>query len=183
MNYDFTLKTVGLIVGIWLIASHAGALAQGAGAMRWLTGFPRSYRAGVVLLTIDWLWTELLALRMDWGEFYYLQKWIVILLPVCFFLTLRFVDDYLAVRALGILLLLAAAPLLDAAFLQPPESRLLVVVLAYVWIVFGMLWVGQPHLMRDQIGWMQKSAMRWRVAMASGLVYGLVLLVCALAWY
>jgi hypothetical protein len=183
MNYSLSLKTVGLIVGILLVGSHAAALVQGPGAKRWLSALPRSYKTGVVLLTIDGLWTELLALQMDWGEFYYLQKWIVILLPVCYFLTLRFVDDYLAVRALGILALLAAAPLLDAAFLQPQESRLFVVVLAYVWIVFGMLWVGQPHLLRDQIGWVQRSAARWRILSAGGVVYGLALLVCAVAWY
>jgi hypothetical protein len=183
MNYDLSLKSVGLVVGLLLIAGHGAALAKGAETRRWLAAFPRSYKAGAVLLTIDWLWTEVLAFEMDWGEFYYLQKWILLALPICFFLTLKFVDDYLAVRALGILALLAAAPLLDAAFLQPPQSRLILVVLAYVWIVLGMLWVGQPHLLRDQIGWVQRSALRWQIASAGGVAYGLLLLVCALAWY
>jgi hypothetical protein len=183
MNYNFTLKTVGLVVSIVLIAGHAAALAGSPLAKRWLAALPRSYKAGAALLTVDWLWTEILASQMDWGEFYYLKKWIVLLLPVCFILVLKFVDDYLAVRALGILALLAAAPLLDAAFLQPQESRLFLVVLAYAWIVMGMLWVGQPHLMRDQISWLLRSALAWWVAMAGGIVYGLVLLVCAVAWY
>ena len=183
MNYDLTLKTVGLAVGLFLIAGHAAALMQGADARRWVLAFPRSYKTGAVILTIDWLWTEILALKMDWGEFYYMQKWVLLLLPVCLYLTLRFVDDYLAVRALGILSLLGAAPLLDAAFLQPQASRLLLVALAYVWIVLGMLWVGQPHLLRDQIGWLQRSALRWQMALMGGVVYGLALLICAIAWY
>jgi hypothetical protein len=183
MNYDLNLKAVGLVMALLLIAGHASALARGAEVKRWLVGFPRSFKMGVVLLTVDWLWTEVLAYQMDWGEFYYLQKWILLLLPVCFYLTLKFVDEYLSVRALGILALLVAAPLLDAAFLQPPESRLVLVVLAYGYIVCGMLWVGQPHLLRDQIGWVVRSASLWRVAMGAGVVYGLVLLVCALAWY
>ena len=73
--------------------------------------------------------------------------------------------------------------MLDAAFLQPPESRLFVVVLAYIWVVLGMLWVGQPHLLRDQIVWVQRSPRRWQAAAAGGLVYGVALLVCAFAWY
>ena len=100
-----------------------------------------------------------------------------------FFLTVHFVDEFLAVRALGILALLAASPLLDAAFLQPPMSRLLVVLVAYGWIVAGMFWVAQPHLLRDQIAWVGRNAARWTLAAGAGVVYGLLLLFCALAWY
>ncbi len=62
-------------------------------------------------------------------------------------------------------------------------SRLLVVVLAYVWIIMGMLWVGQPHLLRDQIGWLNRSAARWQGAVGAGIAYGAVVLLCALVWY
>jgi len=183
MTYALSLKLVGLVCGLWLVASHGWALARAGATQRWLTGLPRSFPTGVVLLTIAWLWTEALAYEMDWGEFYYLRLPIVCLLPVAFFLVIKFVDDFLAARALGILALLAAAPLLDAAFLQPPFSRLLVVVLAYVYAVAGMLWVGQPHLLRDQIAWVQKSAWRWQLAGGAGVVYGAALLVCAVAFY
>ena len=60
---------------------------------------------------------------------------------------------------------------------------MLVVVLAYVWVVFGMLWVGQPHLLRDQISWVNRSASRWQLAVGGGLAYGALLLLCALVWY
>ncbi len=183
MNYDLSLKTVGLLVGLFVLASHVFAMARPAEVQRFLTGLPRSRRIGEVLLLIDLLWAFGLAWKMDWGEFYYLQNYILILLPVFAYLTWQFVDEFLAVRALGILLLLAAAPLLDAAFLQPQMSRLLVVVLAYVWVVFGMLWVGQPYLLRDQIGWVSRSASRWKLAVGSGLVYGALLLLCALVLY
>ncbi len=92
-------------------------------------------------------------------------------------------DEFLAVRALGILALLAAAPLLDAAFLQPPTSRLLVVVLAYVWVVMGMIWVGQPHLLRDQIGWLGRNGVTLDAGRRRRVVYGLLMLLCAVAWY
>ena len=182
-DYFISLKTVGLLVGLLVLASHVYAMVRPAEVQRFLTGLPRSQRIGEVLLLIDLIWAFGLAWKMDWGEFYYMQNYILILLPVFAYLTWQFVDEFLAVRALGILLLLAAAPLLDAAFLQPPMSRLLVVVLAYAWVVFGMLWVGQPHLLRDQIGWVNRSASRWKLAVGSGLVYGALLLLCALVWY
>ena len=183
MTYDFTLKTVGLLVGLFVLGTHLYALAQPTQVQTWLSRLPRSQPIGEVLLLIDLLWAFLLAWKMDWGEFYYLQNYILILLPVFAYLTWHFVDEFLAVRALGILLLLAAAPLLDAAFLKPPMSRLLVVILAYAWVIFGMLWVGQPHLLRDQIGWLNRSATYWKLALGSGLLYGALLLLCALVWY
>ena len=137
--HDLSLKLVGVLLSILLIGSHVFALLQEDKVRRWLTALPRAFKFGVAVLAVDLVWTFCLMLNMDWGEFYYLRVPMLVLLPVCFFLTVRFVDEFLAVRALGILGLLAAAPILDAAFLQPPISRLLVVVLAYVYVVFGML--------------------------------------------
>lgn len=178
-----SLKVVGILIGLWLIAAHALVMIRPEQARTWLTGFPRSRTAGLVLLTIDFLWAYLLVYKMDWGEFYYLQTPVMFALPVFFYLVIRYVDDFLAVRALGILGLLAAAPVLDAAFLQAPMSRLLVVVLAYVWVVMGMLWVGQPHLLRDQIGWLNRSTARWQAAALAGIAYGAAVLLCAVKWY
>ena len=183
MNYTLSLKTVGLLVGLWLVAAHALALARPGETRRWLAGFPRSHGAGVAILGVDLAWAFWLVYAMDWGEFYYLRVPMMFALPVFFYLTIRFVDEFLSVRALGILCLLAASPLLDAAFLQPPVSRLLVVVLAYAWIVMGMFWIAQPHLLRDQIGWASRDAARWTLAAGGGVVYGALLLLCALAWY
>ena len=106
-----------------------------------------------------------------------------IILPIGFFLVLKYVDEFLAVRALGILCLLAAEPLLDAAFLRPELSRLLVTVLAYVMIVAGLLWVTMPYLLRDQISWSTNSAGRWRVLSGVGFLFGLAILACAMVVY
>lgn len=182
-EYGLSLKLVGILVGLLVCGTHVFAYLRETEVRQWLKRFPRSQPLGVVLLCIDLLWAFWLAWVMDWGEFYRMQWWILVLLPVFFFLTLQFVDEFLAVRALGILMLLGASPLLDAAFLQPPVSRLLLVVLAYVWIILGMFWVGQPHLMRDQIDWVQRSALRWRAALMGGIAYGALLLLCALVFY
>ena len=183
MTYDITLKTVGILVGLLLLAGHAYALAQPLPVRTWLARLPRSQRIGVMILAIDLVWTFWLARSMDWGEFYYLRQPLLVLLPVFAILTLKFVDEYVAVRTLGKLGLLAAAPLRDSAVLQPQLSRLLVVVLAYAWVILGIFWIATPHLLRDQIQWLLRSTLRWQAATVSGMVYGAALLVCALAWY
>lgn len=183
MDYDFiSLKAAGVIVGLLLIAAHALALARPAQTVEALRRFPRSRVAGIVLLTAALAWTFWLWSTTDLGEFYTLRRPIQFLLPVGYYLTLRYVDEFLAVRALGILMLLAACPLLDAAFLRPETSRLLLVVLAYVWIVGGMFFVGAPHLFRDGLDWLRRGGPgRFRAAAVGGLVYGLAVLACAVA--
>src|SRR5260370_9448065 len=88
--------------------------------------FPRSRTAGVVLLTISLVWSFWLVATIEMGEFQAFRRPLLIALPIGYVLVLRFVEEFLAVRALGILCLLAAKPLLDAAFLLYQRSRLLV---------------------------------------------------------
>jgi hypothetical protein len=182
MVYPFlSSRVVGLILGVLLVAAHGFAIAKSGDARAWLKGFPRSKSIGTTLLAIDAIWAFLLIADMDLGEFTYLRAKLLIVVVVATFLTWKFVDEFLAVRALGMLLLLVAEPVLEATFLRPETSRLFLVVLAYAWVVLGMFWVGMPYLLRDQIGWLGKSDSRWRMACGAGVIYGVLLLVCAVA--
>ncbi len=181
MIYSLSLHTAGLIAGLLLALLSLGALFSPA--RNFLPQFPRSRFAGAILLTIDLVWSVWLLATMEMGEFSSFRRPLLFILPVGFILVLRFVDEFLAVRALGILCLLAAEPLLDAAFLRPETSRLLVTVLAYLMIVTGLLWVTMPYLLRDQIQWSTKSDGRWRILSGFGFVYGALILVCAFVAY
>jgi hypothetical protein len=138
--------------------------------------FPRSRIAGVVLLTICLAWTMWLLATIQMGEFASFRRPLLIALPIGYVLALFFVDEFLAVRALGILCLLVAEPLLDAAFLRYETSRLLVTVFAYLLIIAGLFWVAIPYILRDQINWSARSVFRWRFLHAIVLVYGCVIL-------
>jgi hypothetical protein len=120
---------------------------------------------------------------MEMGEFSAFRKPLLIALPIAYVLALRFLDEFLAVRALGILCLLAAEPLLDAAFLRYEASRLLLTVFAYLLIVAGLFWVMIPYLLRDQINWSTRSAARWRCVHGVALLYGAVILAFAFLRY
>ena len=117
------------------------------------------------------------------GEFARFRRPLLIALPVGYVLALFFVDEFLAVRALGILCLLVAEPLLDAAFLRYETSRLLVTVFAYFLIIAGLFWVAIPYVLRDQINWSARSVFRWRCLHAIVLVYGCVILGFAFTQY
>lgn len=181
MIYHFSLHTMGLVAGAVLIL--LSLLAIFLPVENFLPRFPRSRAAGAALLTIDLIWSFWLLATMEMGEFSGFRRPLLIVLPIGFFLVLRFVDEFLAVRALGILCLLAAEPLLDAAFLQPQTSRLFLTVLAYLMIVAGLIWVTMPYLMRDQLDWSLQQIGRWRFLSGIGLALGVAILICAFVTY
>src|SRR5438876_4145007 len=137
MIYQLSLHTAGVIAGAFLVVVGVLGLMKPDFAQV-VKEFPRSRVAGVVLLTICLAWTMWLLATIQMGEFAGFRRPLLIALPIGYVLTLFFVDEFLAVRALGILCLLAAEPLLDAAFLRYETSRLLVTVFAYLLIVSVM---------------------------------------------
>jgi hypothetical protein len=94
-----------------------------------------------------------------------------------------FVPGFLAPRGLGCLLLLAAALMLDAAFLVQTPWRYAVTLLAYVWVIFGMILVYSPHLMRDWIVYVTADMRRTRAFAWPGAIYGLLLVALGLFVY
>ncbi len=182
MIYSLKLETALVLVGLLLIAGHALALLKPAAVQAWLRAFPRSKNCGTALITIAAAWFFWLVWAMDLGEFSNWRQMVLIATPVAWLLTLKFVEEFLAVRALGMVTLLAAEPLLEAAFLRPEMSRLFLVSLVYLWIVFAMFWVGMPYTLRDQITWITGGQKRWRAATFAGLAYGALLLVLPLAF-
>src|SRR5204863_4281803 len=175
MIYHLSLQTAGIIAGAFLILMSLPGLFK-PDLANVAQRFPRSHIAGVVLLTISLVWTFWLLATIQMGEFSGFRRPLLIVLPIGYVLALLFVDEFLAVRALGILCLLAAEPLLDAAFLRHETSRLLVTVFAYLLIIVGLFWVAVPYVIRDQIKWSARSGFRWRCLHAIALVYGGVIL-------
>lgn len=187
------LFTAGVALGLWLVGSHALMLAKPALVQGWLKKFPRNVVAGQIVLGIGlaWFWLlvapegmgKLSSLRMDLGEFNNIKPILRLLVPASLVLVSISVRDFLAVRALGLLGLMVAAPLLDAAFLKDPASRLLIPVFAYALLTVAMFWVGMPYLFRDAVTWVTSTPGRWRVASLCGLTYGLATLACAFAFW
>lgn len=183
MMYDFTLRTVGLAVGLGLLIMHAVALAMPDRISAWLKIFPRSRPAGLFLCSLAALWAFWLAATMDLGEFTPQRTLICGAVLAGAVMVPLFAEEFLAVRATGILALLAAEPLLGAAFLRPEQSRLLLVILAYLWATAGLFMVGAPYLLRDAIDWITAARWRYLLVAGAGIAYGLALIAVSLLFY
>ena len=183
MIYDFSLRTVGLVAGLGLVAAHAFALLRTDWTIGKLREFPRSYPVGVFLFLLAAAWAFWLAATMDLGEFSPNRTLICGAILAAAVMVPLFAEEFLAVRAVGILALLAAEPLLGAAFLRPEQTRLLLVVLAYGWAVAGLIFVGAPYTMRDALQWVSRSPGRFRLVAWAGVAYGTLLIVVSLLFF
>ncbi len=177
MIYSLTLGTAFLLTGLVLFILHGLGFWKSAAAQAWLKAFPRSKGWGVALLAVASIWFWLLVTNIDLGEFSNWRLKLQVIVPVAAFLTWRYVDEFLSVRSLGMIVLLAAEPLLEAAWMRPESGRLFLIVLVYIYIVAAMFWIGTPYVLRDHIAWVTKSESRWRAAALAGMAYGAVLLI------
>jgi hypothetical protein len=183
MIYHLSLHTAGVLAGALLVLISLPGFVKPAAAQAWLNRLPRSRVAGTVLLTLVLIWSFWLLATMEMGEFSSFRRPLLIVLPIGYLLVIRFVAEFLAVRALGILCLLAAEPLLEAAFFRYETSRLFLTVLAYILIIAGLFWVTMPYLLRDQINWSTRSGARWHTVHGISVLYGIAILVCAFTQY
>jgi hypothetical protein len=183
MTYFVSLKLVALVVGLFYLATHlVGALAPRP-TLPLLRALPRNRTIGVVLMLAATIWFVTLTGLMDLGELSNMRGQLMAVWAVAGILMAIFVPEFLSLRALGCLLLLAAAVILDAAFLVLTPARYVMTLLAYGWVVLGMILVYSPHLGRDAILYMTATTRRCQFAAWPGVAFGLLLIVLALAFY
>ena len=187
------LNTAGYILAAWLICLHLWMLTKPADSKYFFIKLPRNKVIGPIVMGGGMAWFWLLAapdglgplskLQMDLGDFNRAKGLLRILVPIAAAGMIMHVKEFLTVRAIGLLSLMAAAPLLYSAFLEPPVSRLLVPIFGYTMIIKGLFWVGMPYTMRDAITWAVKTDGRYRALSMGGLVYGVAVLICAILWW
>ena len=187
------LDVAGYVLAVYLIGSHALMLAKPEFCKGWLQRLPRHHTAGIYVMGVALAWFWLLvapdglgvvsSLTMDIGEFNAMKRYLRILVPLAFLGMVMYVKEFLFVRALGVLALMVAAPLLEAAFNKEPVTRLLVPFFAYVLLTKGLFWVGMPFTFRDAANWATANDRRWRMLAFGGLAYGVLTLVCAVAFW
>jgi len=187
------LNVVGYILAAWLIGLHLWMLLKPEESKNFFRKLPRNRMLGPWFLGAGMLWFWLLiapgnlgflsALQMDLGEFDRAKPILRILVPIAAYGMIAHVKEFIAVRGLGLLVLMAAAPLLYSAYLEPPASRLLVPIFAYGMIFKGLFWVGMPYTMRDAITWALKTDGRYKMLILGGLVYGVAVLACSILFW
>jgi hypothetical protein len=177
MIYHVSFQTVSLVIGILYVLFHFWGIFDPNNFYHCMRKLIRSAPAGKILTGIAGAWAIYLVLKIDLGEFTHMKEIFLGILGVGTVLTIFFVQGFLFVRAVGMLLLLAACILLDAAFPETTPFRIIIVCLAYGWIIAGMIAVAAPYLFRELLRIGFKDQLKSRMLNMIGLVLGLVLII------
>jgi hypothetical protein len=145
--------------------------------------FPRSVLWGRILIGISALWAAIVMYNAAVDDFAWLKPLVVIGVPIAYWVVVQFADQFLAIRGLAALLLLIAKVTLNAADRSDSPSRLIVTVLAYLWVCAAIWMASSPHQVRDWINFVTKNAARCRAACSLGAAVGVFLVLLGLFVY
>lgn len=158
-----------------------------------LLASPRNHLLAQILLAGGLFWFFLLVapeglgvlsrFRVGLAEFEGIRWLLQLACPVFLVLMVTQVKNLLFPRALGIFGLMVAAPLLSAAFLQEPVTRLLIPIWCYIVIFLSILWIGKPYLYRDMVNKICSKPAWWTPLCLGGMAYGAAILLCAILWW
>jgi len=171
------------LLGAILALLHLPMLAMPSLARKCIERFARNPWAARALTAVAVIWATRLLLATPMGRFDVYKPIVYVLAPVSFLLIVRFMDELLAPRALGGILLLVPAPLLAMARWHPSSWRYVIIVLAYVMVVAGVMLVTGPYHFRKTMRPAAASNGVCRGYGAAGLSLGLALVLLALTVY
>lgn len=178
---SLTLAT--LIPGLLLLALGAALLSGHATVTAVLKAFPRSTTAAVVLFGSGALWFLYKVWHLPEADFGQYRTLLAIAFGVIALLSFKYVPDFLAVRGLAVLVLLSAAPLLDAAYMHYDQpQRLFMVSLVYLCIALAIYLGASPYRLRDFFEWLFRAPGRGRVLGGALVGYGLLLAIVAFTY-
>jgi len=143
-----SLSSAGLVLGACIIVIHLLMVLKPSGVMNYLKSFPRNYGVGRILMGLGMVWFWLLIIpdkfyftspiSMDLQDFNSLKTILSLVVPLVAYLVITECKEFLAIRGLGLCLLMAAAPLLAAAWQEPHTLKFLMPLYAYVMITKGL---------------------------------------------
>jgi hypothetical protein len=174
-----------LLPGLFLMALGAVLLLNSPVVVSTFKALPRSSAGTLVLFGGGTLWFLVRVASMGDADRIFGSSnvpWVVGFAALGV-LSVKYVPDFLAVRGLSILILLAATPLLDAAFMEYSHpQRLFMVTFVFVAIVAALYLAAVPYRLRDFFQWLFTGSGRARAVGAGLLGYGLLLSVLAFTY-
>jgi hypothetical protein len=147
-------------------------------------GFPRSRMAGIVLMLLATFWITYDARAENLADFLNFKPYLMLLFLLVGIGACVFVRDFLAVRGAAVVFLLLAKLMVDTARPHLGESRLVLVIQtwAYVLVLAGMWLTVSPWRLRDFLEWGTATERRIRIGCAIRLAFSLFVAVLGLTF-
>jgi len=172
-NMAVKLSTLSICLGLFSAALNLIGLISPARFGTGLRKFPRSIPAGWVLTLAGTAWFIWIVHHESLADFESLKPLLFTLFVGVGLGTCFFVQDFLAVRGLSVLLLLLGKLMVDAERWAASEWRLVIAVWAYAMVLCGMWFTISPWRMRDLVYWGTANESRIRVTSAVRFAFGI----------
>jgi hypothetical protein len=174
------LSMLSILLGLGLAAPQVYGLAKPNAFAATVRKFPRNLPAGFLLMALGTLWFLWLVRLEPIADFAAFKPYMLTAFAGIGVATCVFVQDFLAVRGLAIVLMLLAKLMVDTGRPHLGETPwvLLIQVWAYVLVVAGIWLTVSPWRLRDFLNW--ATANEKRVKVGSGLRLAFALLVVVL---
>jgi hypothetical protein len=177
------LSTAAVLLGLLTVALNLYGVMKPAAFGAAARKFPRHTPLGYPLVLLATGWFIWYVHQEPIADFAAMKPYLCAFFAAVGVGACIFVQDYLPVRGLAVLLLVAAKCLVDAARWIDTEWRLVITTLAYVWVLAGMWFTVSPWRLRDLIHWTTANDQRTRLLSALRLAFGLLLICLGLTVY
>ncbi len=174
------LSTLSVALGLIVALPHVYGVTKPGAFAALARKFPRHTTLGWGLMLAATAWFLCYVSQENVTDFASMKKVFYLVFAGVGIGTCIFVQDFLPVRGLAALLLLAAKLMVDSARWVDSEWRLLITAWAYVWIIAGMWFTISPWRLRDLIHWSVATERRTRLVCAARVAFGLFVILLGL---
>lgn len=175
-----SLFTFTLLAAVVLLALGLPVLIAGKRLEPIVRAFPRHRLTAIITMVIGggwFLWKITQLGQSDFGDY---KNLLLLLFGATLIGSILFVQDFLAVRGVAIIVLLSANTGLKSAFgLYDIPSRLVLVSILYLFVVAAIYYGTMPFKMRDTLNWLYEAPVRMRALGSGFTIMGIALLVSA----
>ena len=173
-----SLSLLAILLGVLTIAISLGGLLQPASYSAAARRFPRWTPIGVVLMLLATGWFLYYVSLESVADFANIKKFLLLLFAGVGIGSCFVVQDFLPVRGLACLLLLAARLMVDTGrpWLGHTPWVYLIQTWAYVWVIAGIWLTVAPWRLRDWLNWATADAGRLRLILGAKVALGLLTL-------
>jgi hypothetical protein len=178
-----TLQWIAIILGVLATAGGLVGVLRPDLVKRQIEIFPRSVAPAWIFTALCCVLGAQQALKMNMGFLDAYKNYIYVISPAVFFASVVYMKELLAPRALGGFLLLIAVPILQAARWHESPWRLVVVVLVYLWIVYGLVLLMSPWYFRKITAPFMENEPLFKATAFAKTAFGIALLLLGLFVY
>src|SRR5271170_5274083 len=173
------LSLLSILLGVGMGLPQVYGFTKPAQLAAAVKKFPRNLPLGIALMLLGTLWFLWIVNREPIADFSAYKPMMMIAFGAVGLLTCIFVQDFLAVRGLAVVLLLLGKLMVDTGRPHLGESPFVVVIQAwaYVFVVLGIWLTITPWKLRDILAWATATEARTRLLSGVRLAFAVFVLI------